>query len=177
MKRFLIPASAALVLALTACGSGPEPEQPAVSAVEQADTVPEGTVSVERYAGEIAALQVDLDEWFADWEETGCSLMSSQEDLICSTYAMTGALTAEAVGTSVRTLSNEDAPGFVGHPPAEVADLYAETLESADAADAAGEAYNELECPEDDECLSATVTVIRALEDLDSEFTKWSPYI
>lgn len=165
----------AVALTLTACGA----DAPAPEAEASAPTTTEASsaATVEQYAGQVASVWQSVQDWQESWEDATCSTLAAQDAVDCRAYVSAGAMTGIAAGNSMSAISKPDAPGYLGEPPAEVADLYESTLAHATAAEDAGDAYIELDCPDDDDCLGATADVVFSLERLDDEFAKWEPYL
>ena len=175
MRTIRWAAVTAAALLLTACGTDTAPPEAEASAPPTTE-VP-STATVEQYAGHVASVRQSVQEWKGWWEDATCSTLAAQDAVDCRAYVVAGASTGMAAGHSMSAISKPDAPGYLGEPPAEVADLYESTLAHALAAKEAGEAYTELDCPEDDDCLGATADVVFSLEWLDDEFAKWEPYL
>lgn len=174
MRTIRWAAATAAALLLTGCGADTQ-----TSPVEASATTPaaaDGTATVDEYAAKISELHGTVDDWVSTWDDSGCTSTDLTSDPLCNAYAVTGSLDAIAAGMAVGTLSKTGAPGYVGDPPAEVAELYATTLTAADAALDAGEKYSGLDCPESDECSAALLKVHGAMRTLKSEFSKWTPY-
>lgn len=171
MKLVPLLATASLLL-FAGCGTS-TPETPQVLVTED-----ETEVSVEQFAGRISPIKNDIDSWIADWEEATCSSLAvSRGATDCAAYATAGAFTAQAAYMQLDTLTNTDAPGYFGQPPAELEDLYQRTLDTASATNDVADTYLEVECPDTDECTGAVFDLATGMEDLASALSEWDPYL
>ena len=164
--------AAATLLLITGCGSS-TPETPQVLVTED-----ETEVSVEQFAGKVSPIKNDVDSWLTDWEDATCSSLAvSSGAADCGALATAGAFSAQAAYMQLDTLTNTDAPGYFGQPPAELEDLYQRTLETASATNDVADTYLEVECPDTDECTGAAFDLATGIENLSSALSEWDPYL
>lgn len=154
---------------------------------EDAATTPTPTASAEASPAEeeadpapwlslIAVETARLEDATASWDEAICSssvVADGAPD--CGAMMTTLSLVADTSAITLRGAVDEASPSYLGDVPAELADVWAGTLDAAEAASAAGAAATSA-CPGDG-CLSAAFVFEMALGDLDESFTAWAPYL
>lgn len=173
MKK-LLPI-ALLLIALTGCANAP-------SVGKTADETPSATPSAEsvsRWAGVVAEQQVTLDDWFGTWDDNTCSALSI-EVWLCGASIMSASYITTTMHLGVSGASNEVSDDFLGEVPAEIDDLYAETVELTEEAKMAGDAWQSSTCNADtsgEGCISLAFTLENALSGVQTKFAAWSPYL
>lgn len=135
------------------------------------------TLSVQQFASEIAPIRLDVNESFDRWKERTCSSLAIADgDVLCHGNALILGSTVQTAYIKLNTITNTSASGYVGQPPAEISDLYQETLKVAAKAHDSGKAFQESGC-EEKECIGLTVDLIGDAEDLRGTLEKWAPYL
>lgn len=178
MKK-LLPA-ALLLLIVTGCASTPASDTaPEASIPSPSVTEPAATASVARWAGVVAEQQVTLDDWYQSWDDANCSSLAI-EAWECGTSIMTGSYIAQTIHLSVSGSSNTASTDYLGAVPADIADLYAETVALTDEALVAAETWRASTCNTDAAgtgCVTLAFTLENALSAVDTKFAAWSPYL
>lgn len=187
MKAVWGSASLAAVLLLAGCSaaapaSSVETTAPAEASesAEPADTAAD-TGTVQQWASVIAEEVHRWDDWAEDWDASMCSSFAvSEGDLLCAVAMLSASMQASTTQIRLEAASNPDAPVFIAEqPPAEIADLYADTLATATLVDAAGQAWMN-ECngqPEAAGCDARARDFDFGIGQLMSQLAAWGPYL
>ena len=169
---------ALLVLAMTGCSSVPtsseileETPSPTASASSE--------VSVERWAGIVAEQQLTLDDWSQKWDGNSCSALSIEFPL-CGAALLSGSYISQTMHITIWGPTVRGGNTYLGTVPAEIEDLYAETIELTEEAKVAGEAWQASTCSADasgEGCTSLAFTLENALGAVKTKFAAWAPYL
>lgn len=163
MKRLVAIVAIALI-ALSGCNKSSEQKSDGVT--------------VQQFAAKVAPVKKDVDDHLSDWHGATCSSLAVGDgDPLCGATATAGASTAEAAHLSLETITKEGAPGYLGQPPSELADLYQRTLSAASEANGAATEFKNAGCPSSGDCVSETAEMYRKMESLQLALTEWSPYL
>lgn len=158
-------------LVLSACTAGTT-EPPAV----ESETAAAG-VSSEQFASIIAESRRPVDEWLENWQNGGCSAVAvEQGDPLCSSYLVSGKLTAETAKLKMEGATKPGVPAYIGEPPSDVAIVWGSTEDVAAAAADAGAALPE-DCSADAECVNKVFVFVSAMRDLQSKYDAWEPFM
>lgn len=168
----IIAAAVLTLTTLTAC-SNPSPgtdeasKQPTTGAAERA--------TVENFAAIVA-------EHHADWNDQVTTTERNCLDpglvAACSAGYITLGMQAETIRLSLNGAHKIGVPAYVGEPPAEIADLLAETETAAAAVKGAAAALQAAGCadPMDLKCGKQLVDLQIAIGDLSGKLDAWSVY-
>ena len=180
MKYPLIGASlviASLGMLLTGCAStvAETAEAPRL----RAPTPAASSEPANAWAGVVAEQQVALQAWSDGWADTSCSA-AAVAGAECRAMFQTGAEVSESIALAIEWASLSDSETYLGEIPADIADLYGETIAVTGTAKLAGDAWRTSDCNTDGsaaECIGLATDVERAMDDVRSKFAAWSPYL
>lgn len=136
------------------------------------------TASVERWAGLVAERQLDLDDWYAGWDEAVCSSLASSE-VDCNLMLTAASFIAQTNDIVIAGPSDPEAKTYLGPVPDEIADLYAETIALTGAARSAAQAWSDADCGVgvEGDCVGLAFTFESAMDKVRQKFAAWSPYL
>lgn len=172
----------ALLLGLAGCASissdAEEPTSTPNVVPTPAQEEPAATASVERWAGLVAERKLDTEGWFDDWNDALCSGLSSAAP-DCNIMLSSASFIARTNDIVIAGASNPAGNTYLGEVPAEIADLYAETISLTASAVAAGDAWSDADCRigTEGDCLRLATDFIRAMDNVRLKFAAWSPYL
>lgn len=167
---------AAAAMTLTACDNNDEPEHPQASLAPAPSPADAATIS--QYASLLASHDREWREQLETTEEDCRSI--DLHPSTCKLGYMTLGLQAELIEILLGgARDNPDSPGYLGDPPAEVADLVERTLAAARAASDAVEAWLEAECADilDRACTVEARAMRWAVNDVTRSLDAWRPYM
>lgn len=171
MHASVLAAPTALILLLSACSSGEPASVPSTNEVQTSGA------SVQQFASVIAESRGDVDDWLADWHEATCSTLATESgDPTCQALLLGGGLTAETAKLKIEGATKPGVPAYIGEPPEEIAIIRGATEKVAVAAADAGEALPD-DCSADSECVKKVFAFVTAMEDLQSKYDAWEPYM
>lgn len=145
----------------------------ATSTPETSTSTPQDTTTAAQWASQIAPLKSKYEETTADWEDSGCSVDTVNDDVLCQAKLTIMNLDAQTIQISTESLTMPQATTYLGDPPSEIDSLYTKTLDAANATVVDGKAIS---CP-GDECMSTALTFTRTWDDLGDALTMWDPYL
>lgn len=160
----------------TAETTAPEPEAttapaPATSPAE-ADS---GEASVQQWASRVAEGAGAVRENYATWDsEHNC--LPGDTDFLCTSDMLTMSLSASTLATLLRAGTNVGAPGYIGDPPAEVADLVYDTKTAAEQAAETADAAWDACLDGGEECTGKSMAMSVSYGRLLSQLDAWQPY-
>lgn len=177
--RVRAAALVATVVLLASCSAGEEPttapsESTTTSTTASAEPATEPSeaagATTEQWASRIAEGKRGVIESVESYDSAGC--LPSDEEVTCDAYLMTMQMSAATMALQIEAGLNEDAPGFIGAPPAEIAPLVTDTQEAARAAQQAGQ--EAVDCTE--ACEGPVFQFTVAYDRLVTTIDTWSPY-
>lgn len=176
--------AATLALIATGCGNEPaqgdgadsatpaEAEAPTEAAADAATTTEAAAeTSINQWASLVAGQRQSVEDLNEKWDDAVCSAtaIAVGDAPDCEAYLVSMDLTAQATTTVLGGAVNADSDTYLGDPPPEIADLYFETF---DAADAVAVAYSDMEYQ-----AATPMDVTRAWSDLLQTLAMWEPYL
>jgi len=172
-------ALAAAVVLLSGCSASEPSTAPTPTPSEQQV---EETSTVAQWASLIAQQKATWEEWEADWDAASCSgiVAGSESGAMCRIRMMSAMYQAQTTAIEYELATGPGKKGFIAEqPPAEIASLFAETVDASAAARDAGMAWDAAGCTTSaaGDCPTLSVTFDRAIGDLMSEFDAWAPYL
>ena len=175
MKKFAVAALISAV-ALSGCSSSAATTTKGTQSPTEASSAPESSVA--QWAGLVAERKLELDDWYEQWDKAVCSSAASME-IDCNIQLTIASMVAETNQLVISGPSNPSANTYLGEPPSEIAALYDDTLEVAEAAQAAGKAWVDAGCETEDagECIGLAFEFEYALDSVRTKFAAWSPYL
>lgn len=177
MRRFSsLAAVVVLAGALVACSSG----EPTPAADEETTPTQEAS-TVEQWASVVAVQQAEWADWQQGWDDATCSSLAASDGAIdCSIMLTTAVFMTQTTKIETSAATTPSAGQFIAEePPAEVAELWAETTEAAAVAADAGAAWDDAGCgtSSSTDCIGLAFDFGSAIDDLQSSFTAWTPYL
>lgn len=174
MRKPLLTSLAVLTLLLSACGASNEP---AASDVQPAAETEASGATVEQFASLISEERRPVDEWLEDWDDNTCSTLSVADgDPLCEASLISGGFVANTAQIVMEGATKEGAAAYIGLPPDEIEGIWQETYDAATAASEAGEAIPD-DCSTADDCVGKVMDFTMAMDDLQSKYDAWAPYI
>lgn len=174
-KRFLAALVAAAFI-FTGCSASGEPTTTDAQPAAEAET--SGPAS-EEFASIIAQSRRDVDEWLDTWDENGCSsigITTGTDIMACELSLISGGLIAETSRLKLDSATKIEAPAYIGDPPDEINIIWQSTEDAATAASEAGENLPDV-CESDEGCGRKIIDFLMAMEDLQSSYDSWEPYM
>lgn len=174
-KTFLATLVAAAFI-ITGCSA---PADTTTTDAQPAAEAEESGPSVEEFASIIAESRRDVDDWLDTWDDNECSSIgvSAGTDIFACELSLTsGGYVAENARLKLASATNEDAPVYIGDPPESIGIIWQSTEDTATAASEAGDEIPD-DCSTDDECAGRVMTFLMAMEDLQSKYDSWAPYM
>jgi hypothetical protein len=168
-----LPATFALIglvagLSITGCG-GASHQAPDANVPLPAATATLRQATVSQWASLVAQQKATLEKALKPWEKNSCSSLSLDYPL-CYATLITLQYTAETTNLVLKEASDPDQANYLGTPPAEISDLVAQTV---DAANTAGSLAGRKKT----RATAGALKFKAALDDLQSSYAGWAPYL
>lgn len=190
MRRVAITALACTVLLLAGCGSSAddpadapvaevthrsEPEPTTAPELAPTPTADTSEATVQQWASRVAEGAGGVRESYTEWETTnGC--LPGDEDFICTANMLTMSYSASTLATLLEAGTNVGAPGYIGDPPAEVANLVEETKAAATQASETAKTAWDACMNGTDECMGTSMAMSVSYGLLMNQLNAWQPY-
>ena len=134
--------------------------------------------TAEQYASIVAQNQGGLLDAVKSHDDC---LAGQAPELACGLNGLTLEMTANTVATSLRAAQKADAPGYIGLPPAEIADLVQDTMDDATEVYKAMKKINaQDQCSTEysaGKCLVLWMVVETRAESLTNTLKGWKPFL
>lgn len=129
--------------------------------------------SSEQWVDIAGQLKITLGEDLAAWDDAGCTPEVVEDEPGCDAYVYIMGTRAGDIQKTFEEAVEPGAGGYIGTPPAELADAVEQTRDSATEA---ATAYDSVDCP-GAECAATSGAFMSAYNDLDAAFGLWDPYL